>query len=65
VKYRRNYQLSGTFETSLGLSAFNLKSKVIAKCAAKQTTEFTFELPPGRLYELREPLSVAGFYFGP
>jgi hypothetical protein len=65
AKYVRKYELSGTFETSLGFTAFDLESKVTAKCSAKQTAEVTFELPPRHLYELRAPLAVAGFYFGP
>ncbi len=61
--YSFGMALSGTFETSIGLSAFGLKTKVTAKCSAKQKAEATFELPPGHRYRLRSPRGVAGFYF--
>jgi len=64
AKSGRKIDLAGTFETTLGFSAFNLKTKVTAKCTAEQTAEATFELPPGRRYELRAPQSVTGFVFG-
>lgn len=65
AKYSRSYELSGTSEAKLGFKAFDLESSVTAKCTAKQTAKMTFELPAGRLYGLRAPTSISGFYFEP
>jgi hypothetical protein len=61
--YERAYEISGSFEVKLGFSAFDLKSEVTAKCAAKQSASVKFELPAGRLYEVRRPATVSGVYF--
>ena len=61
--YDRTYELSGTFEAKTGLEAFGLKSTITSKCTARQSAAVKFELPGGRLYELRKPGAVSGFYF--
>ncbi len=63
AKYARSYAMQGTFEHKLGLDIFNLKASVVAKCTAKYTSNVTFELPPGRTYELKAPSSLSGFFF--
>jgi hypothetical protein len=63
AKYSRSYELTGTIETKLGLKAFNLESSVTVKATASRKAEMTFELPPGRTYELRRALPISGFHF--
>jgi hypothetical protein len=64
AKYSQQRELSGTFETSIGFEVAGFKSKISGKCSAKQAVEVTFELAPGRRYELKTPRSVSGFFFG-
>ena len=63
AKYQRIYKLSGSFESKLGLKAFNLETNITAKCSAEHSAEATFELPPGRIYRLWAPSSMSGFFF--
>jgi hypothetical protein len=65
AKYKRSYTMKGSFESKLGLKLFNLEASIVAKCDAEHTAEVVFELPAGRKYELWEPSSIFGFFFGP
>jgi hypothetical protein len=55
--------MKGSFESKLGLKAFDLETSMVAKYATEQTAVIAFELPPGRVYELYRPSSMPGLFF--
>lgn len=63
TKYSRSYKMTGSFESKLGLKISDLEASVVAKCIAEYSADVTFELPPGRMYELWVSTSISGFFF--
>jgi hypothetical protein len=63
AKYTRTYTMKGSFESKLGFKISDLEASVVAKCIAEHTVDATFELPPGKVYELLVSSSISGFFF--